>query len=51
MAVLQNKFFIPELKGLLKKDDGKDHLSIPLLMGQVLKALHVHVYVYMIVQV
>ena len=50
MAVLQNKFFIPELKGLLKKDDGKDHSSIPLLTGQVFKALYVRVYVDMIVQ-
>jgi hypothetical protein len=34
--LLQNKFFIPELKVLLRKDDGKDRTSsTPLLMGQV----------------
>ena len=35
MPGLQNRFYIPELKVLLKRDNDKDPTSIPLLTGQV----------------
>ena len=43
--MFQNKFFIPELRVLFKKDDSNDRSSIPLLLGQAglkINPLHVH---------